>query len=58
MLTQEMKDWFGNGEYDIDAMLKFGVLTEDGLLLILNNLIDSPWYGKLNASVPAPASTR
>ena len=46
LLTPEMKAWFGHGEWDVDLMLRMGVLTESTLLGILSNLTDSPWFGQ------------
>lgn len=40
--TQEMKDWFGQGEYDVDLMLRMGAVTEDQIVWMWNNFIDSP----------------
>jgi hypothetical protein len=39
-----MKKWLGNGEFDIDLMLRLGVLTDERLVTICETLIDSPWY--------------
>jgi hypothetical protein len=46
-ITQEMKNWFGQGEQDVDLMLRMGVLTESFLRECLNVLTDSPWFGKM-----------
>lgn len=32
MLTQEVKDWFGGGEVDVDLMLAVGAVTEQQIL--------------------------
>ena len=31
-LTQEMKDWFGDGEWDVDLMLSYGMVTEKQII--------------------------
>jgi hypothetical protein len=35
-LTDEMKNWFGDGEFDIDLMLKMGVVTEEQIIKSYN----------------------
>ena len=43
-LTKEMKDWLGDGEWDIDLMIRMGLNTEEEIYQIVISLIDSPWY--------------
>lgn len=33
-LTEEIKRWFGDGEYDVDLMLRLGVVTETQILAL------------------------
>lgn len=41
---EEMKNWFGDGEWDVGLMLRLGVLTEEKLVEICKALVGSPWY--------------
>lgn len=40
----QMKTWFGDGEQDVDLMLRMGVLTAEQLVHYCHALTDSPWY--------------
>lgn len=40
----KMKTWLGDGEIDIDLMIRMGELTEDSLVEICESLTDSPWF--------------
>lgn len=33
-LTEEITRWFGDGEYDVDLMLRLGVVTEEQILAL------------------------
>ena len=46
MLTNEMKEWLSQGEWDIDAMIRYGIFTEEYCLMLCRILIDSPWREK------------
>lgn len=35
-LTKEIKEWFGDGEIDVDMMLAFGCVTEKTILTLWN----------------------
>jgi hypothetical protein len=45
-VTQEMKDWFGNGEADVDLMLRLGILKEETIVLLWENDPSSPGFRK------------
>jgi hypothetical protein len=32
MLSEEIKNWFSDGEWDVDLMLRMGVVTEEQIL--------------------------
>ncbi len=32
MLTEQIKYWFGNGEVDVDLMIRMGAVTESQIL--------------------------
>jgi hypothetical protein len=36
MLSEEIKYWFGDGEWDVDLMLRMRVVTEDQILKMYN----------------------
>jgi hypothetical protein len=42
--SQEMKDWLSAGEWDIDLMLRMGLITDAWIVDMCHHLIDSPWY--------------
>lgn len=44
-MIQEMKDWLGDGEYDIDFMLRTHVISQEAVVRLCLKLTDSPWYG-------------
>lgn len=44
LITQEQKDWLGNGEWDIELMLRNGLVTEGWIYDAVRVLTDSPWY--------------
>jgi len=44
LMIDEMAEWFGHGEQDVGAMIRFGMLTETQLVRICLTLTDSPWY--------------
>ena len=39
-LTDEIKYWFGDGEVDVDLMIKMGVVNEEMILNLWNNRVD------------------
>lgn len=41
-LTKEIKDWFGDGEVDVDLMLRMGAVTEDVILELWNREQQKP----------------
>lgn len=41
---EEMKKWLGDGEMDIEMMLRLGVMSRQNVIDICKTLIDSPWY--------------
>jgi hypothetical protein len=43
-MIQQMKEWLGDGEYDIDLMIRMGTLTEARVVEFCTTLTDSPWY--------------
>lgn len=49
-LTNEMKEWFGDGEIDVDLIIRMGVTTESNLCEIICNLKDSPFMKKLKVA--------
>lgn len=36
ILTEEIKHWFGDGEVDVDMMLRYGAVTEEVILELWN----------------------
>lgn len=40
-----MKQWFSDGEWDIDMMIRFGMLTPTTVVSYCLTLTDSPWHG-------------
>ena len=36
-LTKEIKDWFGDGEVDVDLMLSLGIITKEQILKLWEN---------------------
>jgi hypothetical protein len=43
-ISEEMKDWFGQGEADVDLMLRLGILKEETILMLWENDPSSPGY--------------
>lgn len=43
-LTQEMKNWFGHGEVDVDVMLASGQVTPRRIVELWRTCPDSPGY--------------
>ena len=43
-LTQQMKEWFGSGEYDVDLMLRVGAVTPETIQTLWENDPSSPGY--------------
>lgn len=41
---EKMKAWLGNGEFDIDAMIRMGATNEPQVRELCRTLKDSPWY--------------
>jgi hypothetical protein len=41
---EKMKRWLGDGEIDIDAMIRFGATTREKVIEICESLTDSPWH--------------
>lgn len=41
---EKMKAWLGQGEIDIDLMIRCGAMTVPMLVSICYSLTDSPWY--------------
>jgi hypothetical protein len=44
-MYEDMKEWFGHGEVDVDLMIRMGALTPTQLVRLVVGFIDSPWYG-------------
>jgi hypothetical protein len=51
-----MAKWFGQGAVDVDAMLRYGVLSEETLIRNCKVLIDSPWYDPVVAAAVSPVT--
>lgn len=52
VLTKEMKDWFGQGEYDIDLMLDCGAVTAGQIIEMWNIEIWNREQAKLSEEEP------
>lgn len=44
--TEEMKAWFGNGEADVDLMIRLGVVSNAQIVAMWNECTDSPGFTK------------
>jgi hypothetical protein len=52
VLTKEMKDWFGQGEYDIDSMLDCGAVTAGQIIEMWNIEMWNREQAKLSEEEP------
>lgn len=47
--TKEMRDWFGNGEADVDLMLALGIVKHETIVKLWQGDPTSPGYVALAA---------
>ena len=43
-IKQTIKDWFGNGEIDVNLMIRCGAISEDQIIEIFINDVFGPGY--------------